>query len=264
MLSMLPKLALVVERMYFCVLTKVVRPCRMPALMTSRSCISSTMSAASRATSTAPSTEMPTSAACNAGRIVDAVTEVSHHVAQLAQRQDDALLPGSDRPSANTSVCSARCHSASSRSCRISAPVRICGAARPTASATWRAVCRLSPVTIFSCTPSERICAMLAATPGFTGFPRTAAVPRTPWRFPRPRGGDRCGWPRRARAVLHWRTGPAAPSAHHGWRGPRGSMPSGCRMLLQDVDDGGDRALGDGLASLLPRAAAPRCSCACA
>ena len=67
MLSMLPKLALVVVKTYFMVLAKVRRPSRTPCRTTPRSFSSSTMSAACLATSTALSTEMPTSAAWSAG-----------------------------------------------------------------------------------------------------------------------------------------------------------------------------------------------------
>ena len=67
MLNMLPKLALMVVRMYLSVLAKVTRPSSIPSRRISKSCLSSTKSAASLATSTAVSTEMPTSAACRAG-----------------------------------------------------------------------------------------------------------------------------------------------------------------------------------------------------
>jgi magnesium-transporting ATPase (P-type) len=67
MLAILPKLALVVTKMYLSVLANVRRSSRTPASSTSRSFSSRTMLAASLATSTAVSTEMPTSAACNAG-----------------------------------------------------------------------------------------------------------------------------------------------------------------------------------------------------
>ena len=67
MLSMFPKLALVVVKMYFRVFAKVRRPSSMPARRTPRSRSSRTKSAACLATSTAWSTEMPTSAACSAG-----------------------------------------------------------------------------------------------------------------------------------------------------------------------------------------------------
>ena len=67
MLSILPKLALVVMKMYFIVFANVARPSRTPCTSTSSACSSSTTSAASVATSTALSTEIPTSAACSAG-----------------------------------------------------------------------------------------------------------------------------------------------------------------------------------------------------
>ena len=67
MLIMLPKLALVVMEMYFIVLANVLRPSSTPRTSTPRSCLRRIMSAASRATSTAVSTEMPMSASCKAG-----------------------------------------------------------------------------------------------------------------------------------------------------------------------------------------------------
>ena len=67
MLTMFPKFALVVIEMYLSVLAKVRLPSSTPLRRTSRSRLSRTMSALSRATSTASSTEMPTSAACKAG-----------------------------------------------------------------------------------------------------------------------------------------------------------------------------------------------------
>ena len=63
----LPKLALVVIEIYFIVLANVVRPSSTPLKRTARSRCTRIMSAASWATSTAPSTEIPTSASCNAG-----------------------------------------------------------------------------------------------------------------------------------------------------------------------------------------------------
>ena len=66
MLTMLPKFALVVMKTYLSVLANVRRPIRTPCARTPRSCSSNTMSAASLATSTALSTEMPTSAAWSA------------------------------------------------------------------------------------------------------------------------------------------------------------------------------------------------------
>ena len=67
MLNMLPKLPLMAVRMYLSVLANVTRPSSMPCFKIARSFLSSTKSAASLATSTAVSTEMPTSAACKAG-----------------------------------------------------------------------------------------------------------------------------------------------------------------------------------------------------
>ena len=67
MLNMLPKLALVAMNTYFSVLAKVLRPSTIPRAAHPDPASSSTKSAASLATSTALSTEMPTSALCSAG-----------------------------------------------------------------------------------------------------------------------------------------------------------------------------------------------------
>ena len=65
-LNMLPKFDDVAISTYFMVLAKIRRPSMTPSASTPRSLSSSTMSAASLATSVAESTEMPTSAACRA------------------------------------------------------------------------------------------------------------------------------------------------------------------------------------------------------
>jgi len=67
MLIMFPKFALVVIEMYLSVFANVRRPSATPVRRTSKSRFKRMMSALSRATSTAWSTEMPTSAACSAG-----------------------------------------------------------------------------------------------------------------------------------------------------------------------------------------------------
>ncbi len=67
MLNMLPKLALVAMNTYLSVLASVLRPSMMPRCKTARLCSSRMKPAACRATSTAVSTEMPTSAVCSAG-----------------------------------------------------------------------------------------------------------------------------------------------------------------------------------------------------
>ena len=67
MLNMLPKFELVPISRYFMTLPKDLRPSRMPSCRTRRLRSSRMMSAASRATSTADDTEIPTSAACSEG-----------------------------------------------------------------------------------------------------------------------------------------------------------------------------------------------------
>ena len=66
MLNILPKLELVAMNTYFKVLAKVVRPSLTPCTNTPRFFSIKTICAVSLATSAALSTEIPTSAACNA------------------------------------------------------------------------------------------------------------------------------------------------------------------------------------------------------
>ena len=67
MLNMLPKFELVPISRYFITLPNAFRPSMIPACSTPSPRSRSTMSAASFATSTAPATEIPTSAACSDG-----------------------------------------------------------------------------------------------------------------------------------------------------------------------------------------------------
>jgi len=76
----------------FDLLPSVRRPSSMPRLSTSRSGLSSTMLALSRATSTASSTEMPNVGGVQRGRVVDAVAEVAHGVTGTLQRAHGAVL----------------------------------------------------------------------------------------------------------------------------------------------------------------------------
>ena len=66
-LNMLPKFELTPSWMYFMVLPKVLRPSRTPSARTVRSFLDRMMSADSLATSTALSTETPTSAVLSEG-----------------------------------------------------------------------------------------------------------------------------------------------------------------------------------------------------
>ena len=67
MLNILPKLELVLIKMYFITLPKALRPSKMPSCKTSKLFSSRMMEAASLATSTPVETEMPTSAVCSDG-----------------------------------------------------------------------------------------------------------------------------------------------------------------------------------------------------
>ena len=106
MLSMFPKFELVPISRYFMTFPKDFRPSTMPAWSTPRLRSRSTMSAASRATSTAVATEIPTSAVWSDGASLIPSPEEADHVPTAPQRLEDAvLLLGATR--ANTEVRSA-------------------------------------------------------------------------------------------------------------------------------------------------------------
>ena len=92
MLNMLPKFELVPISRYFIMLPDARRPSRIPRCRTRRLACPRMTSAASRATSAAVITEMPTSAVCSDGRVVDAVAHESDDVAPALERQDDPVL----------------------------------------------------------------------------------------------------------------------------------------------------------------------------
>lgn len=135
MLNMLPKFALVAMNTYLSVLANVMRPSRTPSASTLRSGASSTMSAASLATSTAVLTEMPTSAECRAeASLIPSPKNPTTCPARLRARTIRSFWWGST--SAKTSDAAARTCSAASVMVRMSRPVRTRGSAIPTSVAT--------------------------------------------------------------------------------------------------------------------------------
>jgi hypothetical protein len=92
MLNMLPKLALIVVRMYFSVFAKVRRPSSMPSSRTPRSLCSRMKSAELLGHVHRGIHRDAHVGRVQRGRVVDAVAHVADHVAGLLQRQDDALL----------------------------------------------------------------------------------------------------------------------------------------------------------------------------
>ena len=168
MLIMLPKFALVVIEMYLSVLANACRPSSTPWRSRSRSLRSSTTSALSRATSVAPSTEIPTSAACKAGAsLMPSPRKPTAWPLRCRARTMRSFCCGSI--SANSVVRGARCHRASSRIAVISAPVSIRRTSRPTACARCCATCRLSPVMILTWMPNCLSCCSDCSTPALGG-----------------------------------------------------------------------------------------------
>ena len=93
------------------------------------------MSAASLATSTAPSTEMPTSAAWSDGRVVDAVAEEADDVPAALERQDDAVLLRGRHAAEEGRAPRPRASSAGRPCSSISAPVSTPSTGRPSCRA---------------------------------------------------------------------------------------------------------------------------------
>jgi hypothetical protein len=85
MLNIFPKFELVPIKRYFFTLADARRPSMIPLCRICSPGFSRMMSAASRATSTAEDTEMPTSAACSDGRVVDSVAHIAHYMTALLE-----------------------------------------------------------------------------------------------------------------------------------------------------------------------------------
>lgn len=144
-LSTLPKFELAVILMYLMTLPKVRRPSITPCSSTSRLFSSRMMSAASFATSTAVSTEMPTSASRNAvASLIPSPMKPTVWPRDLRARTTRAFCNGESL--AKTVVHSARSASASSSSGSTSEPVATCSTASPTVRQILRATTALSPV----------------------------------------------------------------------------------------------------------------------
>src|SRR5438874_1886229 len=100
--------------------------------------------------------------------IVDSVTEVANHVAAVFQRVDNPVLLHR-RNAREHGAFLGQCWSAGSLICSSSSPRTIVGFSSPTCSQTCRATSSLSPVRIFTCTPSRFSASMDAALSGFGG-----------------------------------------------------------------------------------------------
>ena len=88
MLNMLPKFELVPIIMYFMMLPKLLRPSTMPSRRTDRLLSSRMISAASRATSTAPDDRDADVGGVQRGRVVDTVAQKADDVPARLQRAE--------------------------------------------------------------------------------------------------------------------------------------------------------------------------------
>ncbi len=176
MLNMLPKLELVPISRYFRTLPKDLRPAMIPAWSTPRPGSSRMMSEASRATSTASATEIPTSAACSEGAsLMPSPRNPTTCPCALRARMIRCFCAGETR--ANTRVCSATRASAASSMPSISLPSTMRLASRPTRPQMWRVTSSLSPVRIFTSTPSSRRLAIDSAAPASRDQRRSGTRP---------------------------------------------------------------------------------------
>ncbi len=138
--------------MYFSMLAKVRRPSITPSSSTIRLFSSRMISAASRAISTAPSTEMPISAARKAGAsLIPSPIKPTTCPSRFSKVTMRSLCIGVRR--ANSVVRCARFASSSSDSVSISLPMTTSPASSPTSWHTFAATNSLSPVRIFTVIP---------------------------------------------------------------------------------------------------------------
>ena len=113
-------------------------------------------------------TEMPTSAACSDGAsLMPSPMKPTTWPRRLSARMIRFFCAGDTR--ANTDACSATWPSAASSSRSTSSPVTTCCVVEPDARQTWRATSSLSPVRIFTVTPSRSSSARTSAASGRTG-----------------------------------------------------------------------------------------------
>ena len=108
------------------------------------------MSAASCATSTAVITEMPTSAACSDGRVVDAVAHEADDVPAALQREDDAVLLRRRDAREDGRLLGHVPERRVVDARRARRPCTICWSSSPTCRQTCRATSSLSPVRILT------------------------------------------------------------------------------------------------------------------
>ena len=178
MLNIFPKFELVPISRYFITFPYAFRPSRMPLARTSRPGSTRMMSAASRATSTAEETEIPTSAACSEGAslIPSPMNPTTWPRCFNASRMR-FFCAGDTR--AKTVVSSTTCAKATSVIFSNSSPSTMSPGSSPAWLQTWAVTRSPSPVMIFTLTPSACSAAKAWAASGRSGSENVRKPART-------------------------------------------------------------------------------------
>ena len=173
MLNILPKFELDPISTYFDTFRTVRRPCATASCTTDRSCSNRIRSAAARATSAAPSTEIPTSAACNAGAsLMPSPMNPTTWPSRLRASRTRCFCCGLTRQNRFTfGSCPSK---ASSDRCDSASPVSTPVTGTPISAKTWRATISLSPVSTFTPTPAAAKAWIVAPALAFGGSRNTA------------------------------------------------------------------------------------------
>ena len=154
------------------------RPWTTASRTTERSCSSRIRSAAARATSAAPSTEIPTSAACNAGAsLMPSPMKPTTWPSRFSASRIRCFCCGLTRQNRLTR---GNCPiSASSMSCVSASPVSTPVTGTPISAKTWRATSSLSPVSTLTEIPAAAIAWIVAPALAFGGSRKTAKPEKT-------------------------------------------------------------------------------------
>ena len=178
MLNMLPKFELEPIRTYLETFCTVPRPAATAWFTTDRSCSSRMMSAAARATSAAPSTEIPTSAACSAGAsLMPSPMKPTTWPRRFSASRMRCFCCGLIRQ--NRLTRGSRPISASSVRWVRTSPVSTPVTGTPISPKTWRATFSLSPVSTLTSTPAAAIARIVAPALAFGGSRKTAKPAKT-------------------------------------------------------------------------------------
>ena len=178
MLNMLPKFELAPISTYFETFCTAPRPAATASSTTERSCSSRIRSAAARATSAAPSTEIPTSAACNAGAsLMPSPMNPTTWPSRFNASSTRCFCCGLTRQNKFTlGNCPS---SASSVRCSSRAPDQHAVTGTPISWKTWRVTLSLSPVSTLTETPASANARIVAPALAFGGSRKTAKPANT-------------------------------------------------------------------------------------